>query len=28
LGWEKITTLIDSTETASFSDSIQAKLYG
>ncbi len=28
LGWEKITTLIDSTESASFSDSIQAKLYG
>ena len=28
LGWERITTLIDSTESASFSDSIQAKLYG
>ena len=28
LGWEKITTLINSTESASFSDSIQAKLYG
>ena len=28
LGWEKITTLIHSTESASFSDSIQAKLYG
>jgi hypothetical protein len=28
LGWKKITTLINSTESASFSDSIQAKLYG
>ena len=28
LGWKKITTLIQSTESASFSDSIQAKLYG
>ena len=28
LGWEAITTLINSTESASFSDSIQAKLYG
>jgi DNA primase len=28
LGWKKITTLIHSTESASFSDSIQAKLYG
>ena len=28
LGWEKITTLIQTTESASFSDSIQAKLYG
>jgi len=28
LGWEKITTLIHSTESASFSDSIQARLYG
>ena len=28
LGWKKITTLIHSTESASFSDSIQARLYG
>ncbi len=28
LGWEKITSLIHTTESASFSDSIQAKLYG
>ena len=28
LGWKKITSLINSTESASFSDSIQAKLYG
>ena len=28
LGWERITALIDTTESASFSDSIQAKLYG
>ena len=28
LGWKAITTLINSTESASFSDSIQAKLYG
>ena len=28
LGWKKITTLINTTESASFSDSIQAKLYG
>ena len=28
LGWEKITTLIQTTESASFSDSIQARLYG
>ena len=28
LGWKKITTLINSTESASFSDSIQARLYG
>jgi DNA primase len=28
LGWEKITTLIHTTESASFSDSIQARLYG
>ena len=28
LGWEKITTLIQTTQSASFSDSIQARLYG
>ena len=28
LGWKKITSLIHTTESASFSDSIQAKLYG
>jgi len=28
LGWKEITTLIQSTESASFSDSIQARLYG
>jgi len=28
LGWKKITTLIHTTESASFSDSIQARLYG
>jgi len=28
LGWENITTLIHSTDSASFSDSIQARLYG